>query len=168
MSKDGFTPVAENESFENAENTTVMVVNKNDIATEELMNELKNPSSSFFCTIQDDGTRASKIAIYNAISTEGEQLSDHLKEVLEIVNVAAHPVRLTDPNTGEITNAMRTVLIGKDGKCYQAVSEGVVSSLNRIFAIVGSAPWTDEPLKIRPVQVTTSNKFKVTTLELVL
>lgn len=162
---DGFTNAPQ--GFAGEETMEVVAYTKNDLATVDLLENLKNPSSSYYCSIIDDDTRASKIKIYNAVSTAGEQLLDHINEVLEIVDVAAHPVRLPDQNTGEIKDLLRTVLIAKDGTTYQAVSGGVVSSLQAIYAIVGAPSWIEEPLKIKVKQETTSNKFKVTTLELV-
>ncbi|EGT4052825.1 hypothetical protein ERM86_13695 [Clostridioides difficile] len=145
----------------------VMVVSKGDMASVDMMDKLENPDSKFFCSIIDDGTRASKVKIYNAINSAEEQLTDHLNETLEIVDVVAHPIILTDMNTGESKECLRTVLIDKEGKGYQAVSEGIISSLQKIFIIVGRPSWVDEPVLIKPKQVTTSNKFKVTTLELI-
>lgn len=146
----------------------VMVVSRNDLATTDLIEDLKNPDSAFFCSIKDDGTRASKIAIYNAVNSQDEQLSDHIGEVLEIVDVVAHPVTLTDPETGEVTNALRTVLVDVNGVKYGAVSAGITSSLQKIFAIVGMPSWTDEPVKMKIKQVKTNNGVnKVNTIELV-
>lgn len=150
------------------ENTTVMTVNHSDLSTVDMLSDLKNPESAFFCSIIDDGTRKSKIAIYNAVNTQDTQLADHIGEVLEIVDVVAHPVRLTDTETGEITDALRTVLIDSKGVKYGAVSAGITSSLQKIFAIVGMPSWVGEPVKMRVKQVKTNNGVnKVNTIELV-
>lgn len=150
------------------ENTAVMTVNHADLSTVDMLSDLKNPESAFFCSIIDDGTRKSKIAIYNAVNTQDTQLADHIGEVLEIVDVVAHPVRLTDTETGEITDALRTVLIDSKGIKYGAVSAGITSSLQKIFAIVGMPSWVDEPVKMRVKQVKTNNGAnKVNTIELV-
>ncbi|MED1518479.1 hypothetical protein P4U63_29235, partial [Bacillus paranthracis] len=63
-------------------------------------------------------------------------------------------------------DALRVVLLDKDGKGYHAVSQGVVSSIQKIISIVGPAPWTDEPLKIVPYEVKTRKGFKTLTLQL--
>lgn len=154
-----------NESIEENE---LMIVQKNDIASVDLIGELKNPDSVFYCSIKDDGTRKSKIAIYNAINTKDEQLSDHIGEVLEITDVVAHPVRLVNSETGEIVNALRTVLIDTKGVRYGAVSQGITSSLQKIFAIIGMPSWADEPVKMKVKQVKTNNGVnKVNTIELI-
>lgn len=149
------------------ENNEIMTVNKADLAAPSQMDMLTNPSASFFCSIPNDGTRKSAVAIYNAINNKGESLDDHKGEVLEIVNVAAHPVSLVDENTGEVVDALRTVLIDKNGINYDAVSQGIASSLQKIFGIVGMPPWNNEPLKIKVVEQKTRKGFKTNTIELV-
>lgn len=147
--------------------TNEMVV-VNDVATVDLVEQLKNPDSNFFCSIKDDGTRKSKIAIYNAINGADENLADHIGEVIEAVDVVAHPVSLVDENTGEVVNALRTVIVDKNGKSYTAVSEGITNSLSRIFSIVGMPSWKNEPVKMKVKQIKTRNGMnKVNTIELV-
>lgn len=154
-----------------------MTVEKNelmtvqDVASVDLVAQLKNPNGQFYCSIADDGTRKSKVAIFNAINSADESLGDHIGEVLEVVNVVAHPVELVDEQTGEVVNTLRTVLVTKDGKTYTAVSQGVTSALARIFSIVGmpdGGKWEKEPVKMKIKQVKTRNgNNKVNTIELV-
>ena len=158
--------MTENKALMN-ETTEIMTVNKADLAAPSQLDKLTDANSSFFCSIKADGTRKSAIAIYNAINNKGESLDDHFGEVLEIVHVAAHPVSLVDEKTGEVVDTLRTVLVDKKGKNYDAVSEGIASSLQKIFAIVGMPPWIDEPLKIKVVQQKTRAGYKTNTIELV-
>lgn len=139
-----------------------------DVASVDLVEQLKNPTGSFFCSIKDDGSRKSKVAIYNAVNGADESIADHIGEVLEVVDVVAYPVTITDEETGEIMEALRTVLVTKDGKAYTAVSQGITNSLARIFSIVGMPSWADEPVKMKIKQVKTRNgNNKVNTIELV-
>ena len=141
---------------------------KEDVAQVGLIESLKNPGETFFCSITDDGTRKTKAAIFNAINSADESLSDHIGEVLEVVDVVAHPVELVDEESGEVVNALRTVLIDKNGKSYTAVSQGITSALSRIFSIVGMPSWKDEPVRMKIKQVKTRNgNNKVNTIELV-
>ena len=152
-------------------------VNKNevalvqDVATVDLVEQLKNPNGQFYCSIKNDGTRKTKIAIFNAVNGADESVADHIGEILEIVNVVAHPVELVDEETGVIVNALRTVLIDKNGKSYTAVSQGITSALAKIFSIVGTpeeGAWEKEPVKMKIRQVKTRNgNNKVNTIELV-
>ena len=148
-------------------NNEVMVVNKADLASVDMMNMLQNPGENFLCSIQDDGTRASKVKIYNAINGAENSLTDFIGKPLEIVDVVAHPVQLMDEETGEVVNTVRVVLIDKNGVGYSAVSQGVVNSLARIFQIVGMPSWKNEPVKMEVRQIKTRNgNNKVNTLVL--
>ena len=150
-----------------SENKEIMTVNREDIAPAFQIDMLTNATNSFLCSIPNDGSRKAAIAIYNAVNNKGESLDDHKGEVLEIVNFAAHPVTLTDENTGEVVEALRVVLVDKKGVNYDAVSQGIASSLQKIIAIVGMAPWDVEPLKIKVVEQKTRKGFKTNTIELV-
>lgn len=147
------------------------VVVTQDVATVDLVEQLKNPNGQFYCSIKNDGTRKTKIAIFNAVNGADESVADHIGEVLEIVNVVAHPVELVDEETGVVVNALRTVLIDKNGKTYTAVSQGITSALAKIFSIVGTpedGAWELEPVKMKIRQVKTRNgNNKVNTIELV-
>lgn len=114
-------------------------------------------------TIPNDGSRESAAKIANAMD-EAESLRDHMGEVLEIENVLLHDVTLEGEN-GEEIPAVRTVLIGADGTCYAAVSNGVISSLQKIFALVGVGPWTP-PLKVVAKEVNTRKGRRTLRLKL--
>lgn len=141
------------------------------IASVDLLQELKNPTGNFYCSIPNNGDRKSQVAIFNAVNGADEQLADHIGEVLEVVNVVAHPIELPDEITGEVIRCLRTVLITKEGKSYVAVSQGIASALSRIFSIIGmpdGGAWEKEPVKMKIKQVKTRNGMnKVNTIELV-
>ena len=124
--------------MEKTNTTNNEVALTNDVATVDLIEELKNPNGAFYCSINNDGTRKSAIAIYNAINGADESIADHIGETLEIVNVVAHPITIPDEETGEIITCLRTVLLDKNGKSYTAVSQGITSALSRIFSLVGT------------------------------
>lgn len=153
------------------ENRNEVTVYKQDVASVSILEQFKNPDGQFYCSLKNDGTRKSQVAIYNAINGADESVSDHINEVLEIVNVVAHPVTLTDEETGEIVEALRTVLIDKNGKAYVAVSGGIANALSRIMSIIGepvNGAWEKEPVKMKIKQVKTRNgNNKVNTIELV-
>jgi len=146
------------------QNTEVVAVTE-DIVTNLSPSIFEDTSTALFSTIQVTD-RASKIKVYNAISDSENALDDHKGEVLEITDFVAHPITLQDDVTGEDVQAMRVVLIDKNGEGYHAVSGGVVSSLQRIIAIVGAGPWTDEPLQVVAVEKKTRKGFKTLTLKL--
>ena len=153
------------------QNENTMLATKEDIAGVSLVEQFKNPNGQFYCSIKDDGSRKSKVAIFNAINGADESVADHIGEVLEIVNVVAHPVELPDEETGEIIECLRTVLVDKNGKTYVAVSQGIASALSRIFSIVGTpdgGAWEKEPVKMKIKQIKTrTGNNKVNTIELI-
>lgn len=155
----------------NIENNKQEVVLAQDVARVDLVEQLKNPNGQFYCSIKDDGSRKTKVAIFNAVNGADDSIADHIGEVIEVVNVVAHPVELLDEVTGEVVNALRTVLIDKNGKTYTAVSQGITNALSKIFSIIGTpedGAWEKEPVKMKIRQVKTRNgNNKVNTIELV-
>ena len=149
-----------------SENKEMMVVNTADIASVDMMDSLMNPGSKFYCSIKNDGSRASAIKIFNAINSAEEKLDDHINEVLKIVDVVAHPITITDEKTGELIETVRVVLIDEKGNGYAAVSEGIMSSLTKMFAIVGQ-PSYNPPLSLKVVKQQTRSGFKTNTIQLV-
>ena len=154
-----------------SEERSMVVVNKEDIASVDLLESFKNSDSQIYSSVQSDGTRASMVSIFNAINGADEQVADHINEVLEVVDVIAHPVELADEETGKMVKCLRTVLITKDGKSYVAVSNGIASALSRIFSLIGKpdgGAWHKEPMKMKIVQRKTRNgNNKVNSIELV-
>lgn len=149
-------------------NTTAMVEYVETAPVTEmgrLIDAANGGSNSFLTSIKDDGTRESKIAIYNAINNSDKKVDDYKGKVLEIVNFAAHPIKLISDETGEVNEVLRIVLIDKDGNGYETVAGGVMSSLEKIFGIVGMAPW-EPALKVVPTEVKTRKGFKTLTLSL--
>ena len=142
------------------------VVVREEIATPSMLDSLKNTENVFLSTIPNDGSRESQIKIYNAINGDGENLGDHLNKVIEVENFVAHPVQMVDDQTGEIIEALRIVLVTPTGETYASVANGVLSSIQKISGIIGSAPWTPA-LKLKAVEVKTRKGFKTMTLSLV-
>ena len=146
-----------------------IIVPTADTAPGELISLLTNPSTDFFCSITDDGTRSSKIKIYNAIQAADDELANHIGEVLSIVNVVAYPIEVLNSD-GEKMTILRTILIDTDGNAYTAGSIGITNSLSRIFSLIGSpfnGAWEKDPVKVKVRQQTTKNGNKVNYLELI-
>ena len=150
--------------MENNNNTQIQVVNSADQIVSA--SPFSNNNSFFFCSIPDDGSRESKVSIYNAMNDVDENVADHLNEELLITDVIAHNIQLLDELTGELVDTVRVVLVGADGTNYQAVSKGVVSSLQKIFGLVGQPSWKENPIKVVPKQKKVRNGFKTVVLSL--
>ena len=101
--------------------------------------------SRFVTSINMD-TPDGAIDAYNALS-DADDVRDHLGEVLEVVDFAAEPTEIEDEN-GEVVNAIRTVLIMKDGKALQSCSDQLVRSLNRLFVMLGTPDKWKTPVKL--------------------
>ena len=155
--------------MENTNNNALVVAQ--DVASVDLVDELKNPNGKFYCSIKDDGSRKSKVAIYNAVNSVEKRLADCINMTLDVINVVAFPVALPNEVTGEINNCLSTVLITKDGTAYGATSQGIANSLSRIFSIVGmpdDGAWEKEPVRMKIKQMNTRNgDNKILTIELV-
>ena len=103
--------------------------------------------------------------IYTAVSAS-DSLRDFLNKKLNIVDVIAQNVQLTDDKTGEVSSAVRIVLIDDKGKAYGSVSTGVYQSLTNLFAIVGKPEEWLTPMVITPVEKMGRRGFRFISLEL--
>lgn len=163
------TTYIDTDMIANGEEPMVLSQNTLDVVTVDKVTpsifEASNSNEVFFSSIKSD-SRKSAVKVYNAINSSENPLADHRGEVLHITDMVAHAITLQDEVTGQDVEALRVVLVDKDGKAYHAISQGVVSSIQKIIGIVGSAPWTDEPLEIVPVEVKTRKGFKTLTLQL--
>lgn len=148
------------------ENNEMMVVSREEIASVSMMDSLMNGDASFFCSIPNDGQRPTQVKIYNAINNAKEKLDDHINEVINCVDVVAHPISILDENTGEMVDTVRVVIIDDKGVGYEAISVGIISSLTKLFGIVGR-PSYNPPLKMKVVKQSTRKGFKTNTIELV-
>ena len=148
-------------------NNNELMVSRADVASDKMMDSLTNAGAKFFCSMTDDGTRASKVAIYNAINNTEQALSDIIGQTIHVTDVVAHPIELVDEETGVINHTVRVVLVAEEGT-FQAVSEGILSSLNKIFNSVGMPSWKDEPVAMKILQKKSSKNamFKYLTIEL--
>jgi hypothetical protein len=150
------------ESMEDVKTNEVAVVE--DIAKNLTPAVFEKSDEAFFSSIEPTN-RETAVKVFNAINGAENSLSDHLGEVLEITDMVAHTITLQDEITKEDVKALRVVLLTKDGVGYHSVSQGVVSSLQKIISIVGTAPW-NPALKIVPTEVKTRKGYKTLTLRL--
>ena len=111
--------------------------------------------------------RSAAVAFYNATSNPANKLKEHVNEVLSLVHVSAECVEVRNDDVPEgKTIAPRVVLITDDGKSYSCVSVGVYQSLKRMFTLLGTPDTWTEPVKIKPVLISTK-RGQVLSLNLV-
>lgn len=109
--------------------------------------------------------RSAAVAFYNATSNPVNKLKEHVNEVLALSHVSVECVEVTNDDDEKVV-APRVVLITADGQSYACVSVGVYQSLKRMFTLLGTPDtWTD-PVKIKPVLISTK-KGQVLSLNLV-
>lgn len=111
--------------------------------------------------------RSAAVAFYNATSNPVNKLKEHVNEVLSLVHVSVECVEVIKEDAPEDKAiAPRTVLITEDGQSYACVSVGVYQSLKRMFMLLGTPDTWAEPVKIKPVLISTK-KGQVLSLYLV-
>lgn len=111
--------------------------------------------------------RSAAVAFYNATSNPSDKLKEHVNEVLSLVHVSVECVEVSKDDVPEgKTIAPRVVLITADGRSYSCVSVGVYQSLKRMFTLLGNPDTWTEPVKIKPVLISTK-KGQVLSLNLV-
>lgn len=121
---------------------------------------LQNPQANFLNTMTLE-KHEDKVKLYNAINNTDFALAD-ITSPIRVTDVIAHHVTLENED-GEMVEVTRVVLIDKEGKSYGCVSEGVLSSLQKLFVIFGRPTWKDG-LVILPKLVKTNKGYKTMTL----
>lgn len=84
----------------------------------------------------------------------------------DVAHVFCHQVELADAETGQVADAVRTVLVDPAGATLAFCSQGVFKSLAQLAALRGGPPPWDPPLRIKIVQQRTRKKFLVYTLQM--
>lgn len=103
---------------------------------------------------------------YNALTTD-KQIGDYLNEVLEVEDMIAGDVLITNKETGEVDEATRTVLILADGSAVAATSSVLFSRLMQIVSIFGNPNTWPEPLKIKVRQQNLANGRRIYVPEII-
>lgn len=119
-----------------------------------------------YCSIHVD-TVEDKIKVYNAMSNAQESLAEHIGEEIPIRHIYVDVIQCENEKTGEKENCPRIVLIGQDGRTFQAVSKGVFGSLKRIFQMFGTPDTWDFALVVKLRRVKTRRGYYTNTLEAV-
>ena len=141
----------------------------NEITTVEAPVTLTNMGDGgMLVTSIDTSTREGSIKAFNASQDPG-RLDEHLNEEITIKDVIMQNVQVTDNQTGEVTPAVRTILVTPEGKAYAATSTGIVNSLHQIFTLFGEPQTWREPLTVRVMQKhsRTNSMYKFLTLSIV-
>ena len=88
---------------------------------------------------------------YNVMQGEDLRAENVIGDILLVADVLIHGVAFENRETGEMSHALRTVLILPDGGTIACVSDGVVRSIMRL-ASLGLKPPFVPPLECRIVK----------------
>lgn len=69
------------------------------------------------------------------------KLVDEINKELKITDFVLHKVMLTNRDDGEITEAVRLVLVDDKGRCYECVAATIVNSFRMHVELYGAPPW---------------------------
>lgn len=144
---------------------------KNEVSLQEheelsIGEELKTVNSAIVSFKTMDDSFESKATIYNALNDTDFSLRDYIGKVIEVVNIVAQDVNMTDKQTGELKRATRCVLIDKDGASYGTISSGIKQAIIQICGTVGMPDTWEFPIPLKVLEKTSSNGFRFLTLAL--
>lgn len=106
------------------------------------LDSLTDASTMFRATF-DTSTPEGQDMAFAALS-DAEDLSAHLNETINLVHYVGQAVNLTDAATGEVTPAIRVILIDDEGNNYSAVSNELIRGLSMLSGIYGPPEsWTE-------------------------
>lgn len=148
-----------------SEITTTAAVSTVDVDGRAMIADLSS-ATTCYCSILPE-TVGDKIRVYNAMSNADEKLRDHVGETINIRNVFVEAIRCTDEKTGETSVCPRIVLIDRDGRTFQAVSQGIFGSLKQLFNIFGEPSTWNFAITVKVRETTTRRGYRVTILEAV-
>lgn len=120
-------------------------------------------AGSYICSMLID-TREDALALAHALSNT-DDLSDQIGKTLHMHNYVIQAVTIADPETGEMREANRIVLMCDEGN-FGTVSAGVETSMRNLVTAMKNfpAPW-DPPIAFIPMKRQGRNGYKFTTLD---
>ena len=136
-----------------------------DAHTEITVNAERKDGGLVYSWVKTESFEDKKRA-YNALTTD-KQIGDYLNEVIEVVDIIAGDVFITNKETGEVDEATRTVLILADGSAVAATSSVLFSRLMQIVSIFGNPNTWPEPLKIKVRQQNLANGRRIYVPEII-
>jgi hypothetical protein len=135
-----------NKGISMSESTEVAVVNEADSAVQAL-----GTGAAFYSSIK--GTDfTSRVAVAKAMTTS-KPIDENLDKVINLRNIIVQPVTLTNPNTGEQDNVLRTVLLDDKMNAFHATSKGIDTAVRNILGVIGDPSTWDGPVPIKVVKV---------------
>lgn len=145
----------------------IVVAESGEIVTPSARQQVSNINAGdlgIFSTFKLD-SQADKIALYSAV-TDAEPISDNLGVVINVANVVAQVVQVQQ-ESGQMAEAIRTVLVDGDGKSYAGLSDGLFRAIENIFGILGMpSTWETSTIPMTVVEQKSRKGFKFYTVKL--
>lgn len=108
-------------------------------------------------------SKEDKIKLYNAFNSPDEKIGSVINQSIDVVDVVLAHVELVNERTGEVEDAVRTILIDKEGRSFDATSSGIYNSVLTIQSVFGTLHFsTDEPLTVVVKQIKTKRGSTLT------
>ena len=114
-----------------------------------LMSTAQNLTFCSFSTATGEG----KAKLFNAMTNPDKRVADFINKQIEISDIYAETIQITNEDTGELELVPRCILIDSKGVTYVAVSKGVFGDLKRLIQIYGEPAEWEHPLKVEVKQI---------------
>lgn len=86
-------------------------------------------------------TQEGRVKLLRCMNDCDKRLTECINEGIMVTNYVIHEIEIESRNGGELITVPRLVLISKDGKTYECVSETLLQSLKVIAFAYGRMPW---------------------------
>ena len=111
-------------------------------------------------TSLDLSDQAKRKILLSCLQNCDARLVEQVNVPLELTDYMAHNIQVANGKGGELVDAVRLVMIDKDGTTYECVADTLVQSLGSLMFAYGQPPWSP-PLKVavRSTQKNTRNIY---------
>ncbi len=128
----------------------------------EMLVDLTTAQTSY-CSMTPETPEEQK-ALYNAVNAPAHRLSEFIGQEITVSDVYVEIVKITNTETGEVTEAPRIVLFDGNGESWACTSIGIFGALKKLFAVFGTPETWREPLTLRVKQIERGNGKRLLSL----
>lgn len=107
--------------------------------------------SKCYCSVTGNDPTA-KAIVYNAVNNPTVKISDHVNQDIFIKDIYCEEIERIDPETGEVQNLKKTVLIDPEGNSFFSVSNGIFRAVQNLIRIFGYPTYTN-PVHVKVIAV---------------
>ena len=132
------------------------MVKVEDFAAPTLAQTLTGAASAFYTSLPQE-SRMEKAQLLNALQSPDHKADEVIGKTIMLKNFIAQSVPIVDELTGEISDAVRIVLVSEKNESVVFVSKGVFNSVKMLISIFGAPAvggWA-EAIPVKLVQLAT-------------